>query len=379
MLIRLLALCAALGLHATPAQSQDAPPPADTATPADEVAVTPASGEPGLAVDEALDMARRAIDVLAASKNPADRQRAEHDLDRTLAIIKTKSPDHPWLPYLYAFVSLKQGQSWDAVDHLQNFVRTRDGRTEWKAYRTLGDLEVDQFPRLARSHYDKAASLIDGEPSVLYGLSRCAANVGNYAEALTFAKQAVSADKRQSVEYLTHLARVAAVKKEWSTATTSATDALAVTLAAVTARPGSREPLLAVNGQYKQLMEIETAWLKDVRDPDVLSDGYIKLAEHARERAKIVARLSRHEVVSILDAGLERLGEDASVEILEQTIVAYDDVDRVEDAIDVCRRILKKQPENTVAKEWLARFGEPVESSRDEEDHDHDGDGVPDH
>lgn len=378
MFVRLFALFAAFGLHGTPAQSQDAPPP-DTTVPPAEVAAAPASDEPGLAVDEALDLSRRAIDVLVASKAPADREQAKHDLDRCLAIIKTKSPNHPWLPYLYAFVSLEQGQLWDAVDHLQHFVRTRDGRTEWKAYRTLGDLEVDQFPRLSRSHYDKAASLIDGEPSVLYGLSRCAANVGDYTEALKYAKQTVLADQRKSVDYLTHLARVAAIKKEWSTATASATDALATTLTDVTAHPGSREPLLAVNGQYKQLMEIETAWLKDVRDPSVLSAGYIKLAAHARERAKIVALLSKHEVVALLDAGLKRLDGDATVEILEQTIVAYDDVNRVDDAIDLCHRILAKQPDNTLAKEWLARYGEPVESSQDEEDHDHDGDGVPDH
>ncbi len=357
----------AIEQNATTARAQDAPPQSQ-----------PAIDPSRLAVDEALDLARRAIDQLVASQDPDVRERANRDLDRGLAIVKTNAPDHPWLPYLYAFVSIRQEQAWDAVDHLRNFVRTRDGRTEWKAHRTLGELVVNEFTRLARSHFDKAASLIDGEPTVLYGLSRCAANVGDYAEALEFAKQTVAADRRQSIDHLTHLARTARFRKEWTTATAAAEDSLKLSKNVVTARPGELDPLMAVNAQYKLLIETETARLSALRYPMQVSAGFIKLAGYARDRAKIVALISKHEVVSMLDAGLERLGEDASIGILEQTVVAYYDVGRDDDAIAICRRILNQQPENAVAQEWLARFGEPVESS-DEEDHDHDGDGVPDH
>jgi len=251
-----------------------------------------APDQPDITVDQALDLARGAIDAWESSKDPAVREQAGRDLDRGLAMIKTKSPDHPWLPYLYAFVSLRKGQSWDAVDHLRDFVRTRDGRTEWKAYRTLGNLVVEQFPRLARSHFDKAASLIDGEPTVLYGLSRCAANVGDYTETLDFAKQTVAADSKKSVEHLAHLARIARLRKEWDTAINAAEEAMRVARDDMTTRPGEREPLAAVEAQYKLLIETETARLADLRDPSDISAGFIKLAGYARDRAKTVALLA---------------------------------------------------------------------------------------
>lgn len=340
-----------------------------------QVATTPTeptSAVSGLPVDQALDLARGAIDRLVASRDPDVRASAEQDLDRGLAIVKTNAPDHPWLPYLYAFVSIRQGQSWDAVDQLRTFVRTRDGRTEWKAYRTLGDLVVEEFPRLARSHFDKAASLIDGEPTVLYGLSRCAANVGDYAEALEYAKQTVTADRRRSTKYLDHLARIARFQKDWATAGAAGNDALTLVKQEANIRPGERDPLMRVNAQYKLLIENETARLADVRDPVEVSSGFVRLADYARERAKVVALLSKHEVVGVLDAGLERLGEDASIELLEQTVVAYYDIGRDQDAIALCRRILDKNPDNAVGREWLARFGEPVDEGED-----HGGDSPP--
>lgn len=311
-----------------------------------------------LSVGEALDLARNAIDRWGESEDPAVRKEAEQDLDRGLAVVKTKAPDHPWLPYLYAFVHIRQGQSWDAVDQLQKFVDNRDGRNEWKAFRTLGNMVVENFPRLAQSHFQKAAKLKEGEPTVLYGLSRCAANVGDNTEALDYARQAAAADRRQSIEYLTHLARIARIDKEWPTATAAAVDALAIAERDVSQHQGEFKPLVAAEAQYKLVVEIESARLIDVRDPSELTRGYLGLAEYARRRAKIVIQMTKHDVVGILEAAAERLGDDTPSDILEQAVTALTDVGREEDAATVCRRILEKDPANAAATQWLQQHGQ---------------------
>lgn len=310
-----------------------------------------------LTVGEALDLARNAIDRLVDSDDPAVRKKAGADLDRGLAVIRTKDPNHPWLPYLYAFVHLREGRSWDAVDQLQKFVNTRDGRNEWKAYRTLGNIVVDSFPRLARSHFLKAAALKEGEPSVLYGLSRCAANIGDYAEALDYAEQAVTADRRKSIKYLTHLAHIAQIRKEWSTATSAANDALAAAKQKVAARGGSFKLLSNVEAQYKLLIEIESARLQDVRDVAELARGYMQLADYARGRSEIVVEMTKYDITGILQAGVDRLGDDAPTELLVQTVIALTNVGNHDDAAALCHRILEKEPGNAFATEWLSQHG----------------------
>lgn len=310
-----------------------------------------------LTVGEALDLARNAIDRWLESEDPAALKKAEQDLDRGLAVVKTKAPDHPWLPYLYAFVHIRQGQSWDAVDQLQKFVDTRDGRNEWKAFRTLGNMVVENFPRLAQSNYRKAANLKEDEPSVLYGLSRCAANVGDVTEALDYAKKTTAADRRQSIDYLTHLARIARITKEWSTATAAAVDALAIAERDVVRRKGEFEPLVAAEAQYKLIIQIESGRLNDVRDPSELAHGYLQLADYARGRAKIVIQMTKHDIVGILEAAAERLGDDTPIDILEQAVTALTDIGREEDAAAVCRRILEKDPGNAAATQWLQQHG----------------------
>ena len=318
-----------------------------------------------LSVGEGLDLARAAIDRWVESTDPDVRKQADQDLDRGLAVVKTKAPDHPWLPYLYAFVHIRQGQSWDAVDQLQKFVDNRDGRNEWKAFRTLGNLVVENFPRLARSHFRKAAKLKDGEPTVLFGLSRCAGNVGDYTEAFDYAQQAAAADRRQSIEYLTHLARIARVTKEWSVATAAAQDGLVIAEREVVRRKGEFEPLVVAEVQYKLVVEIESARLKDVRDLSELTRGYLQLAEYARGRAKIVMLMTRHDVVGILEAAAERLGDDTPIDILEQAVTALTDIGREEDAAAVCRRILEKDPANAAATQWLQHHGQAAPTDSD--------------
>lgn len=322
----------------------------------------------GITVPEAVDLAKKAIDRLIAAEDEAPPEDAIEDLDRAYAVIKTRAPDNPWLHYVAAGVFRYKGRKFDAVSELERFVSTREGKNEWKAYRILGDLVIDSdFPRLARSHYDNAAKLKENDPSILFGISRCAAAVGDYDEALDFATQAVAADRRQTVRYLNQLAAVARVQRDWPTVSRALGDALNRIKNRVAEHPGELAPLATLAAEYKLLIDTETARLKDERDPVALERGYLELADDTRQRGDVVEQLNKHGVVKVLEQAAERLGDDTPVSILEQAVVALDDVDRTDDAAAVCRRILGLDPSNERAKNWLAKHGLQKPKSDDDD------------
>jgi len=345
---------------------------ATTGQPAvDSLTQTPKAGPTnaaGMTVPQAIDLAKKAIDRLIAAEDEAPPEDAIEDLDRAYAIIKTHAPDNPWLHYVAAGVFRYKGKKFDAVSELEKFVSTREGKNEWKAYRILGDLVINSdFPRLARSHYDNAAKLKENEPSILFGISRCAAAVGDYDEALDYAKQAVAADNRQTVRYLNQLAAVARVQRDWDTVSRALDDALKRTKERVAKHPGELPPLATLAAEYKLLIDTETAHLKDERDPVALERGYLQLADDTRQRGDVVEQINKHSVVKVLEQAAKRLGDETPVSILEQAVVALDAVDRTDDAAAVCRRILGLDPSNELAKNWLAKHGlqEPKSNDND--------------
>jgi len=354
-------LCAAIVLAlATASLAQSANPTVDRSDP-DALTRAPKPEPPddaSLTVAEAVELGRDAIDRLIDAESDEPPADAVTDLDRAFAIVKTREPDHPWFHYLSAGVYRYKGQKFDAVSALERFVNTREGKNEWKAYRILGDLVIDSdFPRLARSHYNNAAELKPNEPSVLHGISRCAAAVGDYTEALDFARQAVSADGREAVPLLNHLARVARTQREWSTATRALTDALERVQIAVKANPGEIGPLRRLEAQYQRVIDAEAARLAEERDPLALERGYLRLAGYTRQRGDVITQITKHNVVRVLDQAANRLGEGTPVSILEEAVTALTDAEREDDAAAVCRRILSVDPDNTRATEWLSQRG----------------------
>lgn len=274
-------------------------------------------------------------------------------LNQTISLIQQNQPSNPWLPYLvgrsYAWV----GRRHDAIDQIQVFIRTREGRNEWRAYRFLGDLFVDEFARLAKTNYEKALTLKGDDAGVMFGLSRCAYRMGDFVRAIRLAQDAVELDQRRSIRYVSHLSRSSAAVKNWDLALSSAMTALTNAKEKAQNHPGETARLIQVNGQYQNVIDILQARLSDTDVVEILSKGYLQLADVIAERSAIVEKLSFHEVVRVLESAVMRTSPQTPVTLLERYGIALENVGRKADAIEVYQEILQKDSTHSSARRRL--------------------------
>lgn len=324
----------------------------------------PATGDGRISVDEALRVAQDALDQLEEADGEAAVRALLDEGSRHVAALQASDPDHPRLPYLFARIYKITGRNGDAIDQLRKFVQTREGRNEWRAYRMLGDLFVEEFPRLAKANYEQAAALKAGEPSVLYGLSLSAMKVGRQEEALRLARQAVESDDEGTVAYASHVARILLSQQAWEEAERTAQSSLELARRAMRDKPSRSDPILAVDAQYALLMEIVQSRLAAAGPRNAEPTGvdavetaglYLRLAGFVRERMRLASILSQHQVLGVLEAGVQRTSPDTPVDLLEAYALALADVGRTDDAFDTFQRILAAHPQNARAAEWLQR------------------------
>jgi tetratricopeptide (TPR) repeat protein len=275
-------------------------------------------------------------------------------LDYYISVIQSDDPSNPWLSYLYGWIYAIGGRKGDAIEEVAKFVETREGRNEWLAYRLLGDLFVEQFPRLAKSHYNKAAALTSNEASVLYGLSRCAAATGNTEESIKLAQEAVDADGRKQVRYLTHLARMLMRDRRWSDAERAVRAGLDRAETLRRDQPASDRPLKLLDIQYQTLAEIARARLGE----SPTAEDYARLADYTQRRAEIGLLLARFETLRLLEQAMKELG-GPSPALLERYAVLLAELGREEEAVAAMEELRALDPGNAVAAEWLGRLKPP--------------------
>lgn len=318
-------------------------------------------------VQEAITLAMDALERLENEGETAAADTILHDANGYIEFVKASEPANPWLPYLVGRAYVVMGRRRDAVEELGKFVETPLGRNEWLAYRILGDLLVGGFPRLAKANYAKAAALNAGEPSVLFGLSSCAAQFGAAEEAIRLAQEAVAADGSRTVRYISHLAKLLRAVGQWDEAIREAERALNLAKQTVGTHPGTPGPLLTVDGQYELLIEIMQGLL-DQANAGRLAANHLRLASYIRERAIVVHELARHDVLDALEAGVNRTAPDTPAELLEQYGIALAEVDRHESAVGVFEQLLSADPDNAVAAEWLGRLRpKPIHTDQTEQ------------
>ena len=318
--------------------------------PADPDAPTPST----ITADEAVRMAIEATDRLQSLGGRDAPQAVADQVNRYIEIVQSQDPGSAWLPYLYGRAYAIIGRQGEAVDQLLQFVETREGRNEWRAYAILGDLFVDEFPQLARGNYAKAKALNPTESSVLQGLSKCAFKLGETEEAISLAREAVASDQDRSVRYVAHLADLMQAAGRAQEALREAETSLELAKGAVRERPGQHGPLLVVDARYKRLLDILQTLVNDPAHQDF--DDYLRVSSFIRERSQITRLLSLHEALRVLEAGVNKASPDAPSALLEQYAVTLAEVDRTDAAIEVFQRLLAADPDNAVAVEWLARL-----------------------
>lgn len=323
---------------------------AQTSQPTPSESVIPISVEDLLAdtlskIDQWDQQGRLVVDAEEAEK-----------LNESITLIQQQEPSHPWLSYLIARSFALVGRRHDAIDHMQIFVRTREGRNEWRAYRFLGDLFVESFPRLAKTNYEKAAALQGSDPDVKFGLSRCAYRMGDFAGSIRLAQDAVDLDRHRSIRYVSQLSRSAAIVKKWDLALSSSITALSYAKEKAQDQPGDTPTLIQVNVQYQIVIDILQARLSDTDNTEILSSGYVQLADIIAERAAIAEKLSHHDVVRVLASAVTRTSPDTPVSLLERYGIALENVGRKEEAIIIYQDILRQNAAHESVKQRLKRL-----------------------
>lgn len=311
---------------------------------------------PALSVADAITKARALFDRVDNSEGEVGWSDVEPDIQACISAIQAQDRNNPWLFYLWGRGFALGGRRGDAIEQLQRFVETREGRNEWRSYQLLGDLFVEEFPRLAQSNYEKAAALKDNEPGIFFGLSRCAAKVGKSEDAARLAERAVEADGRQSVRFLAHLARLQLRDRKYEDAERTARAAVSIARHRARNDRTSSRYALVLDAQLQFLSELILAKLTEPASASVVAEDTSRWIEVARERADLAQTLSRHEVLRLVESSVTRTAAAAPIKLLELYGAALADVGRLEDASEVYRRILQAEPNNPIATEQLSKL-----------------------
>jgi len=281
------------------------------------------------------------------------RQTLLTEVNALLERIRAAEPNNPWLLFLYGRAYAAVGRFGDARGQLLKFIESREGRTEWRAYRILGDMFVEEFPRLARANYDKALALKTGEASILHGLSQCASKSGDNAQAVKLAREAVAADGRKNPRFLSQLARALLAEKNWPDATREAEAALALVEKNTKDRPGDTDAWLKLDQQYQLLIDIAH---DGARAHPEAPEHYLHLADFTNRRVRVTMMLALHDALRVLDIGVRATSSRPSIPLLERYAATLAEVGRKQDAVKQYEEIQRLDPNNSSAREALQRL-----------------------
>ncbi|MCH8146968.1 MAG: hypothetical protein IH987_03115 [Planctomycetes bacterium] len=348
-------------LTATAQQPPNAPQK-DTAAPVEATTEDQPSAEEALRLS--IDAAERLED--AGGDETLD---LLEKINAFTAIVHADNPINPWLDYVTGYAFAASGRKGDAIERIQTFVHTREGRNYWQAHRLLGDLLINSYPRLAKSSFVKARRLKQDDPTILYGLSRCAASAGEFATAVELAEQVVSADGGKSLSYVHFLTELFIQENRWDEAWRSARQAVSIAERDISlaATGGSAERETGGNLRAKLLLlvaeiEVSLEVLRGViREDPAGEDAYLQMAGLTRKRAVSGIRISKIDELKILEEGVKETGDRASRHLLQAHAVALAEVGREDDAIVAFQKLLEKDPANSTATEWLIRLRQEKE------------------
>jgi tetratricopeptide (TPR) repeat protein len=310
-----------------------------------------------LSVSDVVQQARQLLDAASPSAPREERFAAVESATVLTDAIRSAEPANPWLLYLYGRMNALLGRDGDARDNLRKFVETPEGRSEWTAYRVLGDLFSAEFPRLARAYYQRARELRGDDPDVLLGLSICEWKLTNYDAALGMARAAVDADGRRSSRPLAHLARVLMARKNWAEAEREAVAAYQLSSEAAHSSPGSTAAAQLADQDAELIIQILRGRIAQTPGE---ADLHLRLEEARRRRLEWATRLALLEILAELKSAVDRFGESVPVQLRERYAAGLAEAGLETDARAQFEALLKEIPDHAAAREWLLSHPAPV-------------------
>jgi len=353
-LLILLLVASVTWVGTSQARGQDPDPaPADAAVDPPDQSPPPDPVSPMVLVARALREGTVTIDRLENERDPQQRQTLMSNLNRGVSTIQVNDPGNPRLHYLRGAMFFFSGRKGDAIDELNRFVETTVGRNEWKAHRMLGDLFLGEFPSLAKAKYSSAAALKPNEASILIGLSRCDAALGNTEDALSFARQAVDAVAPDSIDRMANLnyvSQLLAQDGQFEEAQRLVTAALNLAQNEHRKSPDSLAEMTTLHAQYRIALDMVRARLRETPNQ---ADQYVLLTKYSREEVRIRGVISLIQILALLDSGIESFESGAPLVLLEERASLLVDLGRTEDAKEAYEELLRSHPNHGIARAFL--------------------------
>jgi tetratricopeptide (TPR) repeat protein len=349
------------------------PPESAPGDPSDSAAIKDANdaGEPEekprkrLTVEEAILLGRQSIEIMDEEEDLETVQAAADDLQRCTAILTTRDPGNPWIPYFRGVTFTYTGRFGDATAELEVFTRSQIGQSEWRAFRILGDLFVKDYPALAEAEYSRADQLHPNQPSVLFGLSRAYNSLGRTEDATKYARRAVNADDQGTVDYIAHLAAMLSREDEYAEATEVAIQAVDRAKLQRDRDPTDAAALRTLETQYSALTNLLRNRIK--RTPDAVK-LYLDLANNLEATAAVRLELAAIEALKAVDLGLEAAKPSRPLNLLEKRAELLRKLNRTKEAKETYEEILEGHPDHDAARQFLERFKTQQPETKDQPD-----------
>ncbi len=308
-----------------------------------------------LSSHEALELGKATIADLDLESDPQRVRELMDQLRQCITVVQANDTANPWFNYLRGAMLAYAKRQADAVQAFNQFVESTEGRDQWRAYRFLGDLLVDKYPSLALAKYERANLLNPNEPQVLYGLSVTYTKLGKLEKALEFAEKTVAvtpAIHPARGEFLNWYANRLAEDEQYEAALEQATLALEIARSKYADDPASRNALLTLSLRFQTLRSIAQAKVEQVGDDAV---NYSRVVDLTRQAAEIQRRIVLLDALNYLNAGIENAKGAIPVSVLEQKAELLIELDRVDEAREVYREVLRLSPANEKAKAFLEK------------------------
>lgn len=320
--------------------------------------------EPTRTVEDLVRDAMRALDDAYVADTQAETEKAVERARKLYDEIVARDPNADRLDYIKGALYVYSNQHLDALTTLEAFTNTRLGKVEWKAYRMLGDLLLlSDFPKLAESKYKEANKLNPDDPYVMLGMSVCAGRLGEPEDAVALIEKSLQrAPAGRRKQFLKQAAQTHMAVKNFDKAANYAAELCERLKTENKSNPGHRETITALQATYTMRVSIAKAMLAEKPEQTSL---YLDMADYTLERGGLQSELAYYDVLSLLDLAIASEENSVSIELLERKAEILAHLKRTEEARNLYESILKKNPRNKAAKEFMAQFA-PSEAATSE-------------
>ncbi len=343
---------------------QDAAPPATPPPkkPADPAAAPGVLTSPNreLTLETILppeEAVRQALAAFERIELGGDVQKEAAEITRLYNMLVETAKDNPWLFYIRGRSAILSGRVVDGISDLEAFTKTPPGQTDWKTFRILGDVHVQDYPRLAEAKYRQALALNDREPTILLGLSQAVFKSGRKDEGVQLAERALALDGRQHVGYFDNLAamlRSRGGEGDLYKAVEVVNQAIQVAQKGADQNPLDLLSLRVLAGEYEAALVL----LRDVLVAEPKNASAYKAAvDVGANLAEIRHRLSLLEAVALLEVqAMPALEGKFTPELAQSYARLLELVGRVDDACKTYQTLLDNDPAHAEAKAALERL-----------------------